>query len=83
MSVCIHLDRLCVFGSVCLKHSSTVKQSHYTTWERFGGEEVQLLLILDLERGGEWSASRPENIKVTSLNVITLEYSLFVGWQNK
>jgi hypothetical protein len=29
-----------------------VKQSRYTPWRRLGGEEVQLLLILDL--GTRW-----------------------------
>jgi hypothetical protein len=39
---------------------SKVKQSRYTPWRRMGGEEVQLLLILNLcTRWGEWSASRP------------------------
>jgi hypothetical protein len=38
-----------------------VKQSRYTPWRRLGGEEIQLLLILDLgTRWGEWSASRPD-----------------------
>jgi hypothetical protein len=31
---------------------SKVKQSRYTPWRRLGGEEVQLLLILDL--GTRW-----------------------------
>jgi hypothetical protein len=36
-----------------------IKLSHHTPWRRFGGEEIQLLLILYLDtRWGEWSASR-------------------------
>jgi hypothetical protein len=35
-----------------LKMEVKVKQSRYTPWRRLGGEEVQLLLILDL--GTRW-----------------------------
>jgi hypothetical protein len=38
---------------------ANVKQSRYTPCRGLGGEEVQLLLILDLgTRWGEWSTSR-------------------------
>jgi hypothetical protein len=38
-----------------------VKLARYTPWRRLGGEELRLLLILNLgmEDGGELSASRP------------------------
>jgi hypothetical protein len=42
------------------KGKKRAKQSRYTPWKRLRGEEVLLLLILDLcTRWGEWSASRP------------------------
>jgi hypothetical protein len=37
---------------VVMNNYVKVKQSRYTPWRRLGGEEVQLLLILDL--GTRW-----------------------------
>jgi hypothetical protein len=36
-----------------------VKQSHYTPWRRLGGEEILLLLILDLGTRWGWVVSAP------------------------
>jgi hypothetical protein len=45
---------------VYVTYNHKKKQFLYTPWWRLGGEEVKLLLILDLgTRWGEWSASRP------------------------
>jgi hypothetical protein len=55
----LNLFTRCMWSPVP-RRSTKVKQSRCTPWRRLGGEEVQLLLILDLgTRWGEWSASRP------------------------
>jgi hypothetical protein len=65
---CLHHQGALMMEAVSmlpLKRRSTstrlkLKLSHCTPWRRLGGEEVQLLLILDLGiRWGEWSGSRP------------------------
>jgi hypothetical protein len=38
---------------------STAKQSRYMPWWRLGGEEIYLLLILEVSGVSEWLASRP------------------------
>jgi hypothetical protein len=52
------LYHLIIHILTCLYHLSlTLKLSHYTSWRHFGGEEVELLIILDFGTRQEWEVS--------------------------
>jgi hypothetical protein len=62
----------------CNEH--TLKQSHYTPWRRFVGEEIQLLLILDLGTRWGWVVSVTPRPCFTSWKEPPVPIGQETGW---